>query len=48
MQPISLYIDLEDGRKADLEVIARAAEAFVDAVREIAFVLAPPSKFESS
>lgn len=40
-EPISLYIALEEGQKADLEVVARAAEAFVEAIRELAFVLDP-------
>jgi hypothetical protein len=39
--PVSLYIDLEDGQKADLEVVARASIAFAAAVKELAFILDP-------
>jgi hypothetical protein len=39
--PVSLYIDLEEGRRADLEAVARAAVAFAAAIRETAFVLDP-------
>lgn len=39
--PVSLYIDLEEGRRANLESVARAAVAFAAAVRETAFVLDP-------
>ena len=40
-QPITLYIDLADGRKADLEAISRAAIHFSDLVKEIAFQFDP-------
>jgi hypothetical protein len=39
--PISLYIALETGRKADLEVVARTSLAFVAAVRAIAAIHDP-------
>src|ERR1041385_2963429 len=39
--PISLYIDLERGQKADLEAVARASLAFAATIRDIAFVLDP-------
>jgi len=38
---ISLYIGLEPGAKADFEVVGRAATAFADVVKEIAFILEP-------
>jgi hypothetical protein len=38
---ISLYIGLEPGAKADFEVVGRAAAAFADVVKEIAFILEP-------
>jgi hypothetical protein len=40
-EPISLYLELEPGQTADLEVVARAALAFAAAIREAAFVLDP-------
>jgi hypothetical protein len=40
-ETLSLYLDLEAGRTADLEVVARAAIAFSEAVRELAYVLDP-------
>jgi len=39
--PISLYLELEEGKFADLEVVANASVAFVDAIREIAFIIDP-------
>jgi hypothetical protein len=39
--PVSLYVDLEEGRRADLEAIARAAIAFASAIRETGYVLDP-------
>src|SRR5438874_1636491 len=39
--PVSLYIDLEDGQKPDLEVIARASLAFAAAIRETAHITDP-------
>lgn len=42
--PISLYLDLEPGETADLEVVARAALAFASAVRETAFIFDPSIK----
>lgn len=40
-QDLNLYLDLEPGEFADLEVVARASLAFASAVREIAFVVDP-------
>jgi hypothetical protein len=40
-ETINLYIDLEDGQLADLEVVARASIAFSEAVKEIAFIVDP-------
>lgn len=40
-QEISLYIDLQDGRKVDLETAARSALAFDAFVKEIAFTIEP-------
>jgi hypothetical protein len=39
--PVSLYLDLEKGRVADVEVVAAAAIAFSKAVKELAFVIDP-------
>lgn len=39
--PVSLYLDLEDGRKPDLEVVARASLAFAAAIRETAHITDP-------
>jgi len=39
--PISLYIDLEPGDVADLEVVARASLAFAAAVKDLAYVVDP-------
>jgi hypothetical protein len=39
--PISLYLDLEDGQTADIEVVARTALAFSAAIKECAYILDP-------
>lgn len=39
--PISLYLDLEEGQKADLEVVARASLAFAATIRQVAAILDP-------
>jgi hypothetical protein len=39
--PLSLYLDLESGEKADLEVISRASLALASAIREVAAMLDP-------
>jgi hypothetical protein len=39
--PVSLYLDLEKGEVADLEVVARTALAFSAAIKELAFILEP-------
>ena len=44
-EPISLYIDLYDGKKADLEVVSRAAIAWAEAIKEIAGKLEPQAQF---
>ncbi len=38
---VSLYLDLEPGKKPDLEVVARAALAYVEAIKEAGFILNP-------
>jgi hypothetical protein len=40
-EPVSLYLDLEPGRVADMEVVARTALAFAKAVRDLAYVVDP-------
>lgn len=40
-QPISLYLSLEAGRIADLEVVVKASLEFIAAIREVAFVIDP-------
>lgn len=40
-ETISLYIGLEPGKKADFEVVGRAAAAFAEVVKEIAYILEP-------
>jgi hypothetical protein len=40
-ETISLYIGLEPGARADFEVVGRAAAAFADVVKEIAYNLEP-------
>lgn len=42
----SLYLDLEPGETASLEVIAKTSLAFVEAVRELAFILDPSLEIE--
>ena len=39
--PISLYLDLVPGEKADLEVAARASLAFAEAIKAAAYFLEP-------
>lgn len=41
MDRLNLYLDLEDGQLADLEVVARASLSFASAVREIAYIVDP-------
>lgn len=43
-EPVSLYLDLEEGKVADMEVVAAAAIAFSRAVKEVAYVLDPSSQ----
>lgn len=40
-ETISLYLELKEGEKADFEVVGRAAAAFAEAVKEIAYILEP-------
>ena len=44
--PLSLYIALEDGKDADLEVVSRAALAWADAIRQIAVHIDPTIQVE--
>jgi hypothetical protein len=39
--PITLYLDLEPGQVADLEVVARASLAFAAAVKDLAYIIDP-------
>jgi hypothetical protein len=39
--PITLYLDLEPGQVADLEVVARASLAFAAAIKDLAYVIDP-------
>ncbi len=39
--PLSLYLDLEPGHTADIEVVSRAAIAWSQAVRELAYIADP-------
>ena len=39
--PLSVYLDLEDGQVADLEVVARASLAFAAAVKDVAYIVDP-------
>jgi hypothetical protein len=39
--PVSLYLDLDPGEKADLEVVAKASLAFAAAIKELAYLLDP-------
>jgi hypothetical protein len=40
-QPLSLYLELEPGQTADLEVVARASLAFAATIKEAAFLVDP-------
>lgn len=40
-ETITLYLDLKPGEKADFEVVGRAAAAFAETVKEIAYLLEP-------
>jgi hypothetical protein len=42
--PISLYLDLAVGKKADLEIVSHAALAFAGAIREAAYIIDPSLK----
>jgi hypothetical protein len=39
--PFSLYLEIEKGKVANMEVVARASIAFVDLVKEVAFIIDP-------
>ena len=41
MDRLNLYLELEPGQLADLEVVARASISFVEAVREVAYIVDP-------
>jgi hypothetical protein len=40
-EPFSLYLDLFEGEKADLEVVAKASLALLSALKEAAFIIDP-------
>lgn len=42
--PVSLYLDLEEGQVADMEVVAAAAIAFSRAIKELAYILDPTAQ----
>lgn len=46
MAPISLYLDLEEGQLANIEVVARAALAWSAAIKELAYVVDPSIEIE--
>lgn len=41
LTPISLYLDLEEGQIADIEVVARTALAWSSAIKEITYIFDP-------
>ena len=41
MDHLNLYLDLEPGERADLEVVAKSSLAFAHAIREIAYIVDP-------
>jgi hypothetical protein len=41
VEAISLYLDLEPGTRADIEIVARAALAFSAAIKELTYILDP-------
>jgi len=44
-QSLTLYLDLEEGKKPDLATVARAALAFDAVVKEVAFIIDPSLSF---
>src|SRR3546814_4773099 len=44
--PISLYFGIAEGKRADLETIARASLEWASLIRDIAAVVAPDAEFE--
>lgn len=42
--PITLYLDLEDGASADLEIVAAASIAWSRAIKELAFIIDPSAE----
>lgn len=44
--PISLYFGVDTGKRADLEVIAKATVEWIEVIRELASVVAPGVEFE--
>lgn len=44
--PLSLYIDLEDGTQADLEVAARAAISWSQSIKESAYIFDPTAEVQ--
>ena len=43
---ISLYFGVEDGKNADLEAIARASLEWIEAIRDMASIIAPETEVE--
>lgn len=44
--PISLYFDVPKGQHADLEVVARATIEWIEAIRDLASIVAPGLEYE--
>jgi hypothetical protein len=44
--PISLYFDVPDGQHPDLEVVARTTIEWIEAIRDLASIIAPDLRFE--
>src|SRR3546814_17877925 len=44
--PISLYFGIAEGKRVDLETIARASLEWASLIRDIAAVVAPDAEFE--
>jgi len=40
-ESITLYLGLEEGEKADFEVVGLSAAAFAEVVKEVAYILDP-------
>jgi hypothetical protein len=44
--PISLYFDVREGEHPNLEVVARTTIEWIEAIRDLASVVAPDLQFE--